>query len=190
MQKLAQREHLPLTVAEKLITRVSGQLAQALQSKYGLGKEALREEEEKARESATLVLIRRASTSDEMDRLIQQLITFKRMTPSLLAAALAHGYVNFFEHSLAELADVPVSNARKLLSDPGGMGFRALYGRANLPEHYYQPLRRLHEEAQAVRREHKDAAGAPFALQLVQSLRQAGGEGTGELIAMIENCAG
>ena len=50
--------------------------------------------------------------------------------------ALAGGDVDFFEHALAQLARIPLGNARKLIRDPGRLGLRAIWRRCRLPDGY------------------------------------------------------
>ncbi len=169
MQALAKRDNLPLTVAEKLITHVSGALAETLQRKYRMAPEALKPEEEKTRESATLALVKMAVSPEEMDRLAYQLLTFRRLTPSLLIESLLDGYAAFFERCMAVLAGVPHANARKLLLDKGELGFQALCARAGLPDSMHTPLKKLY--ANVAELQASAEGGAAFRDALLQKLR-------------------
>jgi len=144
METLSTRAHLPLAVAEKLITVVSGALGDSIKKKYHLETDApIEQEVEKSRESETLKLIRKTDSEEDIDKLINQLISFNRLTPSIILSSLCQGNFGFFETSLARLSSIPVSNARKLITDRGELGFRAIYNKSGLPESLFPAVKTL-----------------------------------------------
>jgi uncharacterized protein (DUF2336 family) len=141
IHRLVQRGDLPLTTAEKLISLVSDELAEQLERKYNISSEQLGCEIEQSREMATLRLLDNTVDQEEIDKLISQMMAFKRLTPSIILTALCRGNIRFFETSMARLAKIPVPNARTLIHDRGELGFKSLYRKAELPESLFDAVR-------------------------------------------------
>ena len=135
------RESLPITVVEKLITQVSGQLAEELQKKYKVSIGQFAQETEQTRESATLKLLECTADIVELEKLANQLLAYNRLTPSLVFTALCRGNFDFFEVALAKLARIPTENARLLIKDRGELGFKGLYTKAGLPDSLFSAAR-------------------------------------------------
>ena len=51
------------------------------------------------------------------------------------------GDLDFFEASIAELAAVPLENARALIQDPGKLGIKAAFDKAALPQTHFPAAR-------------------------------------------------
>ncbi|MDG1286803.1 MAG: DUF2336 domain-containing protein [Rickettsiales bacterium] len=68
-----------------------------------------------------------------MAQLVHQLGQEGRLSISLLLRSLCIGELALVEHALAQMAGVPVSNARILLRDKGGRGIAALYKASKMP---------------------------------------------------------
>jgi len=143
IQAIGTRPHLPIAVAEKMINVVSASLAESLREKYQLPTKEIELEVEKTRESETLKLIRQARSPEEIDRLVNHLHSFSRLTPSIILSALCQGSFEFFEVSLARLSNIPVANARTLINDRGELGFRAIYNKSGLTESMFPAVRLL-----------------------------------------------
>lgn len=143
MSALVSRPDLTPTVAERMVHLVSESLASHLQKKYNLPEEDIKKQVDKVREEETLVIIRHMADTQEIDKLVQQLKAHNRLNASLMVTALCQGNRSFFHVALARLADVPISNAKKLLEDRGGLGLRALYNQSGLPERMYPALHLL-----------------------------------------------
>ena len=62
-------------------------------------------------------------------------------TGPLLLRALCMGDVPFLEMAMAQLGQVPVSNARLLIHDAGRLGLKSLFDRTGLPPKLYPALR-------------------------------------------------
>lgn len=170
MSALVSRPTLPATVAEKLINHVSASLAQTLRSKHRLAERDIEQEVEKTRELETLRLVRVTRDHAEIDRLVNQLIAYKRLTPSLILIGLSHGNFDFFETSLARLAGVPVSNARALISDRGELGFRALYNKSGLPDTMFPAVRLLLQSIRQLEEEGLHPGSARYNDRVVKNL--------------------
>jgi len=143
MESLSQRPRLPVSAVEKLVHIVSSSLGETLKKKYKLPTEQIEKEVEKTREGETLELIRGSASQEEIDKLINQLISFGRLTPSIILSALCQGDFAFFETSLARLSNISVANARTLISDRGELGFRAIYNKSGLSDAMFPAVKLL-----------------------------------------------
>ena len=135
-EPLAHRAHLPITIAERLVAKVSDHLRDYLMTRPDLSGDAVHDLVTGARERVTVDLAT-YSEEPEVDRMIAQLKATDRLTGSLVLRALCIGNVVFFESALAAMAGIPTMNARLLIHDAGQLGFRSLYKKAGLPESMY-----------------------------------------------------
>lgn len=137
---LVNRAKLPITVAERLVTLVSEQLRERLITKHDMPADVAADLVLQSRERATYALVG-GSGEPELERLVEQLRRGNRLTPSLLLRALCMGDLPFFEVALAQLAQIPTTNARLLIHDPGKLGLKSLFERAALPPKIYPAMR-------------------------------------------------
>ena len=175
MAGLAERPQLPLTIAEKLIHAVSDQLADGLKRKYYLGAQSVSlldkeidSKTEQARELATLKAMSAQSGRADVERLVNQLYGYTRLSPSILLLALCRGNRLFFELGLAKLSHVPSANARTLIDDKGGLGFQALYAKAGMPERLLPAVRLTINVA----RENEEMGLAPGTLEYANRMAE------------------
>lgn len=170
MDVLARRSSLPLAVAERVVTLVSSAVAEGLRRKYRISGEELELEAQKAREQSTLELLRGHATRHEVEKLVEQLALFERLTPTLIFTALCQGHILFFEMSLARLGGIPLENVQKLLSDRGGLGFRAVYNKSGLPSGMFNVLKQLLGVAHQLMDAGETKRGEEFAHRLAEQL--------------------
>jgi uncharacterized protein (DUF2336 family) len=137
---LAERD-LPITIVEKLIHQATDKVGEELRRKYQVGTAKFKADTERTRELATLRLLDGKVSSQDIERLVEQMHAHGRLTVSLALTALCRGNLEFFEIVLARLAEIPVRNARLLVEDKGELGFKALYEKARLPESLYKATR-------------------------------------------------
>jgi len=137
MQALSDRPQIPAAVIEKMMGKVSASLAEKIREKYQAAHNEISQEISSSRDSETLRLVQITYAQEEVNKLVYLLYNTNRLTPSLILNALCHGNFCFFETSLARLSDIPVSNARTLISSHGEFGFQALYRKAGLSESIY-----------------------------------------------------
>jgi uncharacterized protein (DUF2336 family) len=133
IETLAMRDGLPLSIVEKLVNVTSSALSQQLKSRYALADKQLAVTEQKVREATMINLLDAATNEVDVDALVVELQEEKRLTTSFMFAALARGHFTFFVFALARIAGIPNSNAVKLASDRGSLGFKALYEKSGLP---------------------------------------------------------
>ncbi|MEJ0063361.1 MAG: DUF2336 domain-containing protein [Alphaproteobacteria bacterium] len=129
---LVKREKLPVTVAERLVVRVSEKLRDYLVTHHELSPAMAADMVLQSRERATINLVSQSSETD-VEKLVVQLYRNKRLTPSLVLRALCMGDMAFFEASIAVMSNVPLVNARILIHDAGRLGLKALYDKSGLP---------------------------------------------------------
>lgn len=137
---LSYRENLPITVVERLLTKVSESLREHLAKTHDIPDDVVNSLLAQSRERATIGLSAQASDK-EVESLVHHLYWNGRLTPSLVVRAAVMGDMRFMEHSLASLAKLPVDNARMLIHDGGKRGLRAIYEKAKLPASYYPAIR-------------------------------------------------
>ncbi len=129
---IVHRPKLPVRVSERLVTVVSEKFAADLISRHDLPDNVVTDLILQTRERAVISL---SADSDEGDveTLVKQLHENGRLTPSIILRGLCMGDLTFFEAGMAELAKVPLLNARSLIYDSGMLGLRTLCRKANIP---------------------------------------------------------
>lgn len=143
MEALGNRPRLPIAAAEKLLSVVSESLAESLKQKYHLAKEVISQEAAQSHESEALQLVKNVEDDASIEALVAQMQSSGRLSPSVILSALCQGNFAFFEASLARLSNIPVKNARLLITDKGDLGFRALYNKSGLTDSMLPAIRLL-----------------------------------------------
>ena len=138
---IAYRTSLPLAVTERLIDMVGDQLRDYILDNHALSAERTLELILGAKERATIDLVDQAGRAADAKGFAAHLNSVKRLTPSLLLRALAHGHMAFFEWGVAELAGVPHHRTWLMIHDAGGLGLKAICERAGLPPRLFPALR-------------------------------------------------
>jgi uncharacterized protein (DUF2336 family) len=139
-EPLIGREKLPSAVLERLVALASESLHEFLVKRHDLAPSTASDLVLRIRERATAGLLT-GSPADEAERLARQLHRAGRLTPSLILRTMCLGDLAFLEAAFAELAGIPVHNARLLIHDPGGLGLASLYSRSGLPGELYAAFR-------------------------------------------------
>jgi len=132
-EKIVKRPTLPPAVTERLVTMVADNMREYLVSHHQVSPTIASDIVLQSRER-TIVGLTGKSSVEELEKMIVQMHTNKRLTPSLVLRALCMGDVMFFETAIAVMANVPLVNARILIHDAGQLGLRSLYERAGMPE--------------------------------------------------------
>ncbi|WP_018995920.1 DUF2336 domain-containing protein [Hirschia maritima] len=127
------RDTIPIHIAEKMVSLVSGELFDRLVNDHELPPQLAIEIASGARERATLDLVEQAGKTSDPGKFVQQLNLSGRMTPSLIMRAMCLGHMNFVEWAFAELAGVPHSKAWLMIHDAGNLGLKTIFERAGLP---------------------------------------------------------
>jgi uncharacterized protein (DUF2336 family) len=140
LEPLVQRAVLPVTVSERLVTRVADHLRTYLLSKHQISADVAIDLVLQTRERATAGLAMGLG-DDALHALVTQLRDNGRLTTSLVLRTVCMGNVRFFEHALAVLASIPVVNARVLVHEGSGAGLKALWSKAGLSVSAYPAIR-------------------------------------------------
>ena len=129
---LVYREHLPITVSERLVTLVSERMRAELVSRHELPDDVASDLVLEARESATIGLLENGVDRMDTLHLIQQLKANGRLTPTLILRAACVGDMNFVELAFSEICGLKVANVYHMLHSDGDLGTKALIGEAGL----------------------------------------------------------
>ncbi|MGB9153995.1 MAG: DUF2336 domain-containing protein [Alphaproteobacteria bacterium] len=131
-EKIVMRPSLPPTVTERLVTMVADNMRDYLVAHHQMSPSVAADIVMQSRER-TVVGLTGKSNIEELEKMITQMHTSGRLTPSLVIRALCMGDIAFFEMAIAVRANVPVVNARILIHDAGNLGLKSLYDRAGMP---------------------------------------------------------
>ncbi|NQY40704.1 MAG: DUF2336 domain-containing protein [Henriciella sp.] len=131
-ENLVMRDHIPVHIAEKMVSLVSGQVFDMLINRHELPAQMAIDLAAGARERATIDLVEQADRTNDMSRFVSQLNLNGRLTHSLIMRALCVGHMHFVEHALAELSGVPHSRAWLMIHDAGPLGLQAIFDRAGM----------------------------------------------------------
>lgn len=126
------RDHVPVHIAEKMVSLVSGQVFDMLINRHELPAQMAIDLAAGARERATIDLVEQAGRTSDMSRFVQQLNLNGRLTHSLIMRALCVGHMSFVEHALADLSGVPHGRVWLMIHDAGQLGLQAIFDRAGL----------------------------------------------------------
>lgn len=138
---MVRRNELPLSITEKLVSLVTGELFDHLVNNHELPPQIAIDLAMSARERATLDIVEQASRQQDVQRFVQQLNLNGRLTPSLLMRGLCMGHMEFVEYSMAELAGMAHQRMWLLVHDSGPLGLKAAFDRAGLPPRLYPSFR-------------------------------------------------
>ncbi|MEQ1619717.1 MAG: DUF2336 domain-containing protein [Terricaulis sp.] len=138
---MVHRNELPVSVTEKLVSMVSGELFDHLVNNHELPPQIAIDLALGARERATIDIVEQAGRQRDLGRFVQQLNLNGRLTPSLLMRGLCLGHMEFVEHAMAELAGMAHQRIWLLLHDGGPLGLKAAFDRSGLPPRLFPSFR-------------------------------------------------
>ena len=130
---LIRRDFIPVHIAEKMVSLVSGQLFDMLVNRHELPAQLAIDLAASARERATIDLVEQAGRSHDLPRFVSQLNLNGRLTHSLIMRALCCGQMPFVEHALSELSGVAHQRVWLMIHDAGPLGLQAVFDHAGLP---------------------------------------------------------
>lgn len=126
---MAQRNTLPLSIAERLVTLVSSKMQAHLEKSAGLDAGSAKAVGKEAREKATVSLLDGSHDAPDIHALVDQLHKSGRLTHTLVVRALCMGDMVFFETGLSRLAGIPVANVYRLIHEKGTKGLERLFAK-------------------------------------------------------------
>jgi len=153
MRAMVHREELPVSITEKLIAIVTGEVFDHLVNNHELPPQIAIDLAVGARERATLDIVEQASRQKDIGRFVQQLNLNGRLTPSLMMRGLCMGHMDFIEHAMAELAGMSHQRMWLLIHDSGPLGLKAAFDRSGLPPRLYSSFRAAIEVYHSMERE-------------------------------------
>ncbi len=128
---LASRIDLPVSVAEKLINKVSEDCRKTLTKHYRVNGGKARELSDSARISSLFATIEKASQR-QIDDYVFELMRRDELTDQLILQMTAKGSLKFFESAMAIKLGLPVTNVRALLRDGSQIGLSRLLEKAHI----------------------------------------------------------
>jgi uncharacterized protein (DUF2336 family) len=165
---MVRRVLLPLSITEKLVSMVSGDLFDHLVNRHALPPQMAIDLAVGARERATVDLVEQASRQEDLPRFVQQLNLHGRLSPSLLMRALCVGQIAFVEHSLAELSGLPHNRVWMMAHDSGPLGLETLFERAGLPRRLLTPFRAAVEVYHEISRDGSERDAETFRIRMIE----------------------
>jgi len=139
-ENLLARDDLPMATRQAVLSKLSQTLAGFVTARHWLGSEHAEYASREACEKGTVALA--ADTPyEEVGELVHHLRQSGQLTAGMILRALLSGNVVLFEEALAELSGVPLERAASYIHDRNISGFRALYGKAGLPDLAYPAFR-------------------------------------------------
>jgi uncharacterized protein (DUF2336 family) len=147
------REELPVSVTEKLVSMVTGELFDHLVNNHELPPQIAIDLAIGARERATLDIVEQAGRQRDLPKFVQQLNLNGRLTPSLLMRGLCLGQIDFVEYAMAELGGISHQRMWLLMHDSGPLGLKAAFDRAGLPPRLFPSFRAAIEVYHSIDRE-------------------------------------
>lgn len=144
---MIERNQLPITIAERLVTLVSDRMRTELISRGHIPEGIVNAVMTQSQESATIGLLGEGAEDRDVELLVEHLYANNRLTSGLILRALCMGDLSFFEAAVARRAGVSLINTRILIHDSGAFGLEAIYNKAGLPEHFFPGVRAAMEVA-------------------------------------------
>ncbi len=132
-EALLERGDLPVDIRMVLVKGVAEQLTEFAKDCGWLSDVRASRLTADCTESSAITVATEAE-SDEMIDLVRALRCSGRLTPQLLLRSLLSGETRLLAASLADLAGVAHDKASGFVHARGGMGFRALYRKAGMPQ--------------------------------------------------------
>ncbi len=131
-EALMERDDLPYSIRQQLLTHLSHVLSAFLSQRGWLHRQRAIDVTRDAVERATLSMAD-FSDMDNLTSLVAHLAESGQLTSALLFRALCMGNISFFEEALVQLSHMPRQRVYGLTQDRGTSGFQALYKRCGLP---------------------------------------------------------
>ena len=112
---LVYRSELPVTVISRLIQHLSEELQKRLILTHNLPADIASDIIEEVKEKATLKVSAEYSSDKQIEALVRELYSSNKLTPSLVVRSICMGDLKFFEYALVYLANLPITEVRKIL---------------------------------------------------------------------------
>jgi uncharacterized protein (DUF2336 family) len=166
---MVNRASLPVTVIERLMTVVSDNLKEQLSNGKDLSSDMTDGILTQSREKAVLGLSKEVD-EDSVLKLVRQLLTHDRLTPSIVLRAACMGNIMFLECAMAERAGISVNNARALIKDSGELGLKSLFAKAGLPDTFFPAIQAAVEVEQEIEYDGGERDQERFARRMIERI--------------------
>lgn len=140
---VAQRRVLPIAIAERMTTIVTGRILERLITRYNLKPARVSALIDHGRENILLTSFAPGQRAEEMRLLIDALHKNGLLSSTLILRAFCLGNFAFVLPALAVRAGIQVSHVRTLLNDEGDRGPRQLFEHGRLDLAYYNLFQKL-----------------------------------------------
>lgn len=144
---LGARPRVPVSISERLVAKIAGNLQNILMSDNRLSEEVATDLILHAREKIVISFSAQSDDAQLWD-LVISLHRHGSLTPSIIIRSICMGDIRFFEAALAVRADLPIQNVIRLVNDAGKKGLEAIYTKAQLPKTLFGAVRAAMDVAQ------------------------------------------
>ena len=139
-ENLMGRGDLPAATRQAVLAKLSQTLAGFVSARHWMPQDHAQYAVREACEKATIALA--AQTHElEIGALVSHLRDSGQLTAGLILRAILSGNIVLFEEALAELSGLPLDTVSSYIHDRSVSGFKALYGKAGLPDAAYPAFR-------------------------------------------------
>lgn len=164
---MLERPDLPVGTRHGLIIAVSQALFAYASGKSWMDQERAPRIENETCERATIALAANGQEQD-MRPLVHYLRQQGRLNAQLLLRALLSRNVRFVEEAFSELSTMPVSRVAWIFAEPRSAAFKALYGKAGLPQSALVLFRTAFEAMEELGLPHDTAADVILCRAMVE----------------------
>lgn len=171
-EALMTRPHVPITVRHRVLEKLAEAMGNLVVVRDWMRRERADAVTRDARDKATVTLAATAGDG-EVVVLVEHLRRTGQLTTRLLLRAACVGAMRFVEEALAALAGQPSNRVAGLVADGRESAFRALYGRAGMPDRAFPAFAAAVDVHRALMRETGGLDGRPgdrarFARRLIE----------------------
>ncbi len=166
---MVNRATLPATIIERLMTVVSDNLKEQLADRVDISSVVTEGLLTQSREKAVIGLSSEISEASVL-KLVRQLLTHDRLTPSIILRAACMGNIMFLECALAERVGIPIKNARALIKDSGELGLNGLLVKAGLPKSFFPAIQAAIEVEQEIEYDGGERDRERFARRMIERI--------------------
>ncbi len=131
---LVARDDLPASIAEKMLSIVTGALKEELMKKHTQDAHVINEAADEAREQVTLKYVAMPSGADQKKELVDHLYRSQKLNSSMVIRSICLGDLDFFIASMAKLTNWKKARIEQAIKDTNMEALRLLYRTAGFPE--------------------------------------------------------
>ncbi|NIA70246.1 DUF2336 domain-containing protein [Pelagibius litoralis] len=138
---MVERQALPITVKERLVTMVSGDLRDRLIGRHGFPTVLVDRLIRHGKERALIQSLSATTSIDEIEAAAMRLFLNGGLTSTLLIRSLCVGRLDIFEICIATLARVPAAQAQRVIAKPNSSTCQELFERSGIPAQLFSAFR-------------------------------------------------